>query len=231
MHKAHTSSLAQAVGVCIRREFLLLVRRPSDLLNPLLFFALVSLLFPLGISPTEAVLQPVASGVVWVAALLATLLSLDSLFRQDLLDGSLEQLLLTPHPLSVLVMAKVGVHWLMTAIPLILMAPVLGAMLYLPAQAQGVLMLALLLGTPVLILVGAIGAALTVSLRKTGVLLTLMVLPLYIPVLIFGTSAVHAAAQDLPADGQLAFLGAILSLALVLAPLGISAALKVSVRQ
>jgi heme exporter protein B len=212
-----------------RREFLLSFRRKSDLVNPLIFFLMVATLFPLGVSPEPGFLAQLAPGVVWVAALLATLLSMDALFRSDYEDGSLEQLLLSPQPLFVVVLAKVLAHWMMTGLALTLMAPLLGMMLFLPAEGMPGLMLSLLLGTPTLSLVGAIGAALTVGLKKGGVLISLLVLPLYIPVLIFGSSAVQAAVTGLPLGGYLALLGALLALALGLAPLAISAALRISI--
>ncbi|GAA0787867.1 heme exporter protein CcmB [Marinobacterium sediminicola] len=212
-----------------RREFLLSFRRKSDLVNPLIFFLMVATLFPLGVSPEPGFLAQIAPGVVWVAALLATLLSMDALFRSDYEDGSLEQLLLSPQPLFIVVLAKVVAHWMMTGLALTIMAPLLGLMLFLPSEGMPGLMLSLLLGTPTLSLVGAIGAALTVGLKKGGVLISLLVLPLYIPVLIFGSSAVQAAVTGLPLGGYLALLGALLALALGLAPLAISAALRISI--
>ncbi|KAA0874765.1 heme exporter protein CcmB [Nitrincola tapanii] len=211
------------------RELNLALRRRSDLINPLVFFLMVATLFPLGVSPEPSVLSTLAPGVVWVAALLATLLSLDSLFRSDFDDGSLEQMLLSPQPLFVVVLGKVLAHWLLTGLPLTLMAPLLAVMLFLPAEGMWGLMLSLLLGTPTLSLIGAIGAALTVGLRKGGVLLSLLVLPLYIPVLIFGTAAVEAAVTGLPLGGFLALLGALLAAGLALSPLAIAAGLRISV--
>lgn len=213
----------------LKRELLLSYRRKSDLVNPLIFFLMVATLFPLGVSPDPTFLADVAPGVVWVAALLATLLSMDSLFRSDFEDGTLEQILLSPQPLYLVVLAKVLAHWMLTGLPLTLLAPVLGVMLFLPTEGMWGLMLSLLLGTPTLSLVGAIGAALTVGLRKGGVLISLLVLPLYIPVLIFGSAAVQGAVTGLPLGGYLAILGAMLSLGLVLAPLAIGAALRISV--
>ena len=213
----------------LKRDLLLAYRRKSDLFNPLIFFLMVATLFPLGVSPEPTFLAEVAPGVVWVAALLSTLLSMDSLFRSDFEDGTLEQTLLSPQPLFIVVLAKVLAHWMMSGLPLTLLAPLLGVMLFLPAEGMGGLMLSLLLGTPVLSLVGAIGAALTVGLRKGGVLISLLVLPLYIPVLIFGTSAVQAAVTGLPLAGYMALLGAMLALGIVMAPLAISAALRISV--
>lgn len=213
----------------LKRELQLALRRRSDLVNPLIFFLMVATLFPLGVSPEPTLLAILAPGVVWVAALLATLLAMDSLFRSDFEDGSLEQILLSPQPLFIVVLGKVLAHWMMTGLPLTLMAPLLGVMLFLPAEGMQGLMLSLLIGTPTLSLVGAIGAALTVGLRKGGVLISLLVLPLYIPVLIFGTAAVEAALTGLPVGGHLALLGALLALGLALAPLAIAAALRISV--
>lgn len=213
----------------LKRDLLLSYRRRSDLVNPLIFFLMVATLFPLGVSPEPDFLAQVAPGVVWVAALLATLLSMDSVFRSDYEDGTLEQTLLSPQPLFVVVLGKITAHWMLTGLPLALLAPLLGVMLFLPEGGMGGLMLSLLLGTPTLSLVGAIGAALTVGLRKGGVLISLLVLPLYIPVLIFGTSAVQAAVTGLPLDGYIALLGAMLALGIGLAPLAVGAALRISV--
>ena len=229
----HANSARDSVSglftAVLKRDLMLAYRKKSDLFNPLIFFLMVATLFPLGVSPEPDFLAQVAPGVVWVAALLATLLSMDSLFRSDFEDGTLEQTLLSPQPLFVVVLAKVFAHWMMSGLPLTLLAPLLGVMLFLPADGMSGLMLSLLLGTPTLSLVGAIGAALTVGLRKGGVLISLLVLPLYIPVLIFGTSAVQAAVTGLPLAGFLALLGAILALGLVLAPLAIGAALRISI--
>ncbi len=222
-------SLLGVFTAACKREWQLQVRRKGDLLNPLVFFALVAVLFPLGVSPTEEVLAPVAPGILWVAALLAVLMSLDALFRPDLQDGSLEQLLGSGYPAAPLSLAKVLVHWLLTCVPLVLLAPLLGVMLYLPWQAQGVLMLSLLLGSLTLSLVGAIGAALTTGVGKSGVLMTLLVLPFYMPVLIFGTGAMQAAVGGQDALAHLALLAALALLALVLSPWAIAAALRIAV--
>ncbi|WP_339892602.1 heme exporter protein CcmB [Neptuniibacter pectenicola] len=223
------SSVSGLFGAVLKRDLMLAYRKKSDLFNPLIFFLMVATLFPLGVSPEPDFLAEIAPGVVWVAALLATLLSMDGLFKSDFEDGTLEQTLLSPQPLFVVVLAKVLAHWMMSGLPLALLAPLLAVMLFLPAEGMTGLMLSLLLGTPTLSLVGAIGAALTVGLRKGGVLISLLVLPLYIPVLIFGTSAVQAAVTGLPLAGFFALLGAILALGLVLAPLAIGAALRISV--
>ena len=210
----------------IHRDLLLLIRQPSETLNPLVFFLLVIALFPLGISPEATLLSKTAAGMIWVAAMLATLLSLELLFKLDHDDGSLEQLLLAPYPSWSLVLAKVFVHWLVSGLPLILISPVIASMLFLPSQAVPVLMLSLLLGTPTLSLLGAIGAALVTGVRGGGILLTLLILPLYVPVLIFGTSGVVAAAQGLAVSGHMALLGAMLVLALMVAPWAAGSALK-----
>lgn len=223
------TGLAVAVTATLKRDLTLMLRRRSEVINPLVFFALVITLFPLGISPDTALLAEIAPGLLWVAALLATQLSLDAMFRGDYDDGSLEQLLLAPQPLPALVLAKVLVHWLLTGLPLALMAPLLGLMLALPAGSYAVLALSLALGSASLSLIGAIGAALTVGLSRGGVLLSLLVLPLYIPVLIFGAGAVQVAVLAGNALPYLALLGALLSLALMLAPWAIAAALRISI--
>jgi heme exporter protein B len=199
------------------------------LANPLLFFVMVVTLFPLAVGAQPNLLQAMAPGVIWVAALLAALLSLDNLFRSDFEDGSLEQLLLSPHSLSILVLGKILAHWLVTGLPLLLVAPLLALFLGLPQAAMGTLWLTLILATPMLSLIGAIGVALTVGLRRGGMILSLLVLPLYIPVLIFASNAVDRAASGLPVTAQLNILLAMLILALVLVPLPTSAALKMSV--
>jgi heme exporter protein B len=195
----------------------------------LLFFVMVVTLFPLAVGAQPNLLQAMAPGVIWVAALLAALLSLDNLFRSDFEDGSLEQLLLSPHSLSILVLGKILAHWLVTGLPLLLVAPLLALFLGLPQAAMGTLWLTLILATPMLSLIGAIGVALTVGLRRGGMILSLLVLPLYIPVLIFASNAVDRAASGLPVTAQLNILLAMLILALVLVPLPTSAALKMSV--
>lgn len=213
----------------LRRDGLLAFRKRSELVNPLVFFVMAATLFPLGVSPQPDQLAQIAPGVIWVAALLATLLSLDSLFRDDFADGTLEQALLSPQPLMLVCLAKVCVHWLTTGLALTLVSPLLAVMLFLPEPAWSGLVLSLLLGTPTLSLIGAIGAGLTVGLKRGGVLVSLLVLPLYIPVLLFGSAAVQAAASGLPIGGYLALLGALLALGCVLAPLAIAAAVRISV--
>ncbi|MGJ0485942.1 MAG: heme exporter protein CcmB [Methylomicrobium sp.] len=222
-------TLTRAFIAIIRRDLVLAFRRRAEMINPLLFFILVITLFPLGIGAQPNLLQAIAPGVIWVAALLAAMLSLDSLFRSDFDDGSLEQMLLSPYPASLLVLAKVIAHWLVTGLPLLVVAPLLAVFLGLPNHALGVLLLTLLLGTPVLSLIGAIGVALTVGLRRGGMILSLLVLPLYVPVLIFAGNAVQMAARGLPVDAQISILIAMLLLALVLAPWPTAAALKMSI--
>lgn len=212
----------------LRRDLLLALRQRSEILNPLAFFLIAISLIPLGISPESKLLAIIAPGMIWVMALLATLLSLDGLFRSDFEDGSLEQMLVCPQPLYLTVLAKILVHWLATGLPLTLLAPLLGVMLSLPSQGFLPLCVSLLLGTAAMSLVGAIGAALTVALRKGGLLLSLIVMPLYIPVLIFGTSAVHYGIEGQPMQMQLGILGAFVSLAIVLAPLAAAGALRIS---
>lgn len=228
MSAATPPSLAGAFTAVLRRDLLLAFRHRGELANPLLFFVIVASLFPLGVTPETDILRTMAPGVIWVAALLATLLSLESIFRSDFDDGALEQILLSPHPLPVLVLAKVAAHWLVTGVPIILLGPLLGVLLALPGASLSALFLTLLLGTPVLSLVGAIGVALTVGLRRGGALLSLIILPLYIPLLIFAANAVGAAAAGLPINGQLYFLGALLLLSLSLSPLATAAALRIS---
>ncbi len=213
----------------LKRDLLLAVRNRGEMVNPLLFYFIVAMLFPLGVTSDPKTLATMAAGVLWIAALLATLLSLDNLFRSDFDDGSLELIMLSPYPSVVLVLAKVLAHWLVTGLPLLIATPLLAVLMAVPDAARGTLWLTLALGTPVLSLVGAIGVALTVGLRRGGALLSLLVLPLYVPVLIFGANAVGASAAGLPVTGQLYMLGAFLVLALSLAPLATAAALRISI--
>ncbi len=224
-------SIIDAFLALFKRDLLIAFRNRSEALNPLMFFVLVTLLFPLGIGPSPNLLQTIAPGVLWVAALLAALLSLDSLFRSDYDDGTLEQIILSAQPLGIMVIARVFAHWIMTAIPLLILAPILAISLNLPTNALGTLFITLLLGTPVFSFIGAIGVALTVGLKRSGMLLALLVIPLYIPVLIFGAGAVDTAAAGLPVLGQVYILIALLILSLTLAPIAIAAALKMSVSQ
>jgi len=210
------------------RDLRLVWRRRGDAAQPLLFALLVCTLFPLALGPEPALLQRVAPAVIWVAVVLAGLLSLDTLFRGDLEDGSLELFLLAPQPLSLLVAAKVLVHWASTALPLLVAAPLLASFLQLPDHLLPLLLGTLLLGTPLLSLVGAVVVALTVGMRRSGMLLALMALPLYVPILIFGAGSVVAAADGLPYAGALLLLGAGLVMSLVLAPLAAAAALRIA---
>lgn len=210
------------------RDLRLAQRRKADTLGAAVFFVIVTSLFPLGVGPEPALLQRMGPGIVWVAALLASMLAMPRLFADDATDGTLEQLLLSGTPLALLVLAKVAAHWLLSGVLLVAVAPVVALQYGLPADQIGLLMLALLLGTPVLSLVGAIGAALTVGVRGAAVLLSLLVLPLVTPVLIFGAGAVEAAGSGLDAGGHLSLLGAMLALSLFGAPLAAAAALRIS---
>ena len=221
-------SLSQAFLYLLKRDLTLVMRNRGEFANPLLFFILVITLFPLAIGAVPELLARIAPGIIWVAALLAAMLSLDSIFRSDFEDGSLEQLLLSAHPMPVLVLAKVCAHWLVTGLPLLIMAPVLAEMLGMVKEAQGVLLLTILMGTPVLSLVGSIGVALTIGLRKGGIILSLLVLPLYVPVLIFAASAIEAAASGFEVTQQVYMLLSFLFLALSLSPWATAAALRMS---
>lgn len=223
------AKLKTAFTALLLRDLKLAIRRRGELLNPILFLFIVVSLFPLGIGPDPNVLAGIASGVIWVAALLATLLSLDGVFRGDFEDGTLEQLAISPHPLGVLVLAKVLAHWLITGFPLILVSPLLAGLLNLDGESTVVLLESLALGTPFLSLIGTIGIALTVGLRRGGMLLTLLILPLYVPVLIFATGAVDAAASGFSPAGHLMMLAALLLGAISLAPLAAGAALRISI--
>jgi heme exporter protein B len=212
----------------VRRDLLIALRRRSDIFTTLVFFAIVVSLFPLGIGPEMDTLRLIAPGIVWVGALLASMLALELIFSADHRDGSLEQMLLTAQPVSLLVVGKVLAHWLVTGLPLVVISPLLGLQYDLSWPALQVLIVSLLLGTPTLSLIGAIGAALTIGLRSGGVLLALLVLPLYIPVLIFGAGAVEATVSGLGGGAHLSMLAAILIMSLVLAPLATAAALRVA---
>lgn len=211
------------------RDLRLALRRRTDTLAVLVFFVMVVSLFPLGVGPEPQLLRSMAPGVVWVAALLASMLSLARLFADDHQDGTLEQMLLSAHPLALLVLGKAAAHWVCSGLLLALLSPLLAIQFDLSASAAGVLALSLLLGTPVLSLVGAMGAALTVGLRGAGVLLSLLVLPLCIPVLIFGAGAVDAHSAGLGVAGHFSLLGALLVLSLFAAPLVAALALRISV--
>lgn len=222
-------SISAVFVATLRKDLLIAFRRRGDFVNPLIFFLMVCSLFPMGLGPDPKKLALLAPGILWVVALLACLLASDSLFRSDFDDGSLEQMLLSPVSLYIQVLAKTSAHWLLTGFPLTLMAPLLGVLLQLPQSGMLALVLSMGLGTVSLSLIGAIGAGLTVGLRKGGLLVSLIVLPLYIPVLIFGVSTVQMAVEGFAYRGQLAILGALLALALSLAPLAIAASVKISV--
>ncbi|RUO29922.1 heme exporter protein CcmB [Aliidiomarina sedimenti] len=213
----------------IRRDLRVALRQRSEFLNPIIFLLVVITLFPLAVGPSADTLARIAPGVIWVSALLSAMLGLERMFRDDFRDGALEHMLLLPCPVELAVLGKVIVHWLLTALPLLLISPLLALLLSLPMQALPILIVTLLLGTPVLSAVGAIGVALTVSLNRGGALLSLLLLPLLIPLLIFATAALEAATYNLSAAGPLAMMAAFLVLALGLSPLAVKAALQVSV--
>ena len=218
----------RAFQAIIARDLLLAVRQGGATFLALVFFLLTVTLFPLGIGPEPAILARVAPGVLWVAALLAAMLSLDRLFQADFEDGSLEQLTLSGLPVSLIVLAKIITHWLTTGLPLLLAAPVLAVLLNMNSEGFTALLLTMLIGTPALSLIGAIGAALTLTVRRGGVLLSLLVLPLYIPVLIFGVSAIDAAVHGLNAKPHLLLLAALTMAAVPLCPWAAAAAVKLS---
>jgi heme exporter protein B len=218
-----------AVARCIiQRDLLLALRRRSDVATALLFFVIVASLFPLGIGAEPNLLRGIAPGVIWVAALLSSMLSLARLFAADHADGTLEQMLLGAAPLGVVVAAKCLAHWLVAGLPLVAIAPLIALQYDLAPALYGVLAVSLLLGTPVLSLIGAIGAALTLGLRGGGVLLALLVLPLYVPVLIFGAGSVEMAGAGLAPEGQLLLLAALLVISAAFSPWAIAAALRIS---
>lgn len=221
-------SLFGLLGLVIRRDLLLAMRRRADVLTTLIFFVMVVSLFPLGVGPEPEMLRKMASGVVWVAALLASMLSLPRMFSADYLDGTLEQMMLAPQSLMVLILGKIAAHWMLSGLPLALIAPVLGLQFDMPPQSLLMLVLVLLLGTPILSMIGAIGAALTLGLRGGGVLVSLLVLPLCIPVLIFGAGAVEAVTSGMSVVSNLSFLGALMLFALVFTPFVAAQALKIS---
>lgn len=216
-------------GAVLRRDLSLALRQSADSFTVLAFFAIATVLFPLGVGPEVNTLARIASGVLWVAALLASLLSLDRMFAVDFEDGTLDQLILCGEPVVSVVLAKTAAHWLTTGLPLLLLSPVLGVTLHLPTAGYAPLMLALLLGTPSVSLIGAVGAALVLGSRRGGVLLSFLVLPLYVPILIFGTATVESGILGLATAPTLAFLGAILLFAVSLSPWATAAALRQAV--
>ena len=223
------STLAEAVLATLRRDLLIAYKRKNDLFNPFMFFVLVATLFPIGISPEPEVLGEISAGVLWISALLASLLAMDNLFRADFEDGSLELLMLSPHPLYFLVLAKNVAHWLVSGLPVVLVSPLIAYMLNFPEGAYSTLVLTLLLGTPVLSLLGSIGVALTVGLGSRGLILAVITLPMSVPVLIAGTLTVSQTLEGASLSGYLAIMGAMLVAAFTLAPLASAAALRISV--
>jgi heme exporter protein B len=217
-----------AFSALIRRDFLLAYRRRAELLQPLVFLLVVITLFPLGVGPSPQLLATIAAGVIWIAALLATVLSLDSLFRSDYEDGTLEQMVMSGQPLALIALARIVSHWLFAGLPIVLRSPLLALWMNLPREGVTILLLSLMIGTPVLSLIGAIGGALTVGLKRGGQLLSLLVFPLFVPLLILATSAVNAAVAGLPYNGQLGLMLAGMIAALTLAPFATAAALKLS---
>ncbi len=218
-------SVATALFV---RDIRLAARRSTDVFNPLVFFVIVVSLFPLGVGPEPNQLQLMAPGVIWVAALLATMISLDRLFSHDFETGSLEQIVLAPQPLTLIIFAKIAAHWTLTGLPLVILMPLVAMQMNMTTDMIYISFLTLIIGTPILSLIGAIGAALTIGLRGGGVLVSLLVLPLYTPVLIFGAGAISASAQGFSPDAHLSLLGAFLALSLTFAPLAAAAAVRVS---
>lgn len=212
----------------VARDLTLAWRRRADVLSTLFFFVIVVSLFPLGIGPESQLLRSIAPGVVWVAALLASMLSLNRVFQNDYQDGTLEQMLLTPQPLYLVVLGKLVAQWLVSEVPLVLIAPLIGVQFDLPADTLVVLFISLLIGTPILSLIGSVGAALTLGLRGGGVLIALLILPLYIPVLIFGAGAVDASVIGVSPQANLYLLGALLAISIIFAPWATSAALRIS---
>ena len=221
--------MRRAFLAILQRDLKIAFRRVSELANPLLFFVIVASLFPLAVSPDEAHLRSIGSGVLWVVALLSSLLALEGLFRADAEDGSLEQLMLSPVPLGVAVLAKVGAHWLVTIVPLVILTPLLALSFYLPVAVLPVMALALLLATPTLSVLVALGAALTLGLRRGGAIVGLLVLPLTAPLLIFGTRAIELGLYGEPTAAPMYLLAALAVLAVSLGPVAIAAALRVGV--
>ena len=218
-----------ALLTMVRRDLLLVMRRKSEVLTALFFFAVVTSLFPLGIGADASLLRKIAPGVIWVAALLSTLLGLQRMFAADYADGALEQITLSPQPMVLLITGKIIAHWIVCGLPLVILAPIIGIQFDLGVNSLYVLMATLLLGTPVLSLLGSIGAALTLGVRGGSVLMSLLILPLYIPVLIFGAGAVYAESVGLNTSGHFSLLGALLILALAFVPWVTTAAVKIAI--
>ena len=226
---AQTVTTFQAFKATLKRDLLIAYKRKNDMVNPFMFFLIVASLFPIGISPDPDRLAEIATGVLWISALLASLLAMDNLFRSDYEDGSLEQLLLSPHPLYFLVLAKNISHWLVSGLPVALISPLVAYMLNLPSESYFTLFITLLIGTPVLSLLGSIGVALTVGLGSRGLILAVITLPMSVPVLIAGTLTVQQTLNGASLAGYLAILAAMLFAAVSFAPLASAAALRISV--
>ncbi len=224
------SSATTAFFSIVKRDLLIAVRHRAEILNPLIYFIIITALFPLAISAEKNDLILITPGIIWIAALLSSLLSLDKLFRSDYEDGTLEQMMLSPHSTALLVGGKILAHWLVTGFPLLLIAPVLASSLQMPSHAYSALIYTILLGTPVLSLLGGIGIALTIGLRRGGILLVILMLPLYVPVLAMASSALRLSITGDPFSSQLLTLASLLTLSLTLAPLAIASALRVSLR-
>ena len=226
--QAVNASLSRAFFALVRRDILLAFRRRTELLFPVIFLMVVVSLFPLGIGPGPQLLARIAPGVIWIAALLATVISLDALFRSDFEDGTLEQFVISGHPLTLIARAKIRSHWLVAGLPIVLLSPLLALWMNLPGESLGVMILTLAIGTPILSLIGSIGVGLTISLKRGGQLLSLLVFPLYVPILIIATAAVMAASDSLPYTQFLGLLTAGLITSVTLAPFAAAAALKIS---
>ena len=220
--------MSESLNAIFRRDLALAYRQRSELMQPMMFFILVISLFPLGIGPNPDILQKVGPGVIWVAAILSSLLGMERLFKDDYNDGSLEQIMLSATPLPIVALVKVFAHWLTSIVPLLILSPLLALFLNLTEDMYWALLCTLLLGTPLLSLVGAIAVGLTLGLNRGGVLLALLLLPVFIPLLIFATAAVEAASLQLPYNAQLAIIGAMLLISLAMAPFAIAYALRVS---
>jgi heme exporter protein B len=223
-----SGSLSRAFFALLRRDLLLAFRRRTELMFPVIFLMVVVSLFPLGIGPGPQLLARIAPGVIWIAALLATVISLDALFRSDFEDGTMEQFVISGHPLTLIALAKILAHWMVAGLPIVLLSPLLALWMNLPSESLGVMILTLAIGTPILSLIGSIGVGLTISLKRGGQLLSLLVFPLYVPILIIATAAVMAASDSLPYTQFLGLLTAGLITSVTLAPFAAAAALKIS---
>ncbi len=223
------TTTAAAFRATLKRDLLIAFKKKNDVVNPFMFFVIVVSLFPIGISPDSDRLSEIAAGVIWISVLLASMLSMDNLYRSDYEDGSLEQLLLSPHPLFFMVLAKNLSHWLVSGLPVVLVSPLLAYMLNLPQAAYFTLICSLLIGTPIMSLVGSIAVALTVGLGSRGLILAVITLPMSVPVLIFGTLSVQASLNNTSPAGYLALMLAMLAVAVSLAPLASATALRISV--